>query len=709
MQGLTETAANAGTTVQSSPEQQLRSLFYRNEIALFMRDGEGLLQASKNSLEGRAWYLAQAPFLEGEAYLAVLPLLNVMEQEAPQDPWTLAARTIFEADFELSIWLAEKAIANDSREDILLLCTKGMLGRPDGDDHANLLAAFLERHRTRFEASADALAVLADGVRNARPAAERKLPSEEAAALYDRALKMDPANVFALAAKCRILTFRNQFKEAAALLEQSEAVLDCESLHFIYFYVVLPNLPDLSEEEKAVVAERIGRKLIARQEPSRDYLDTLLHTIGEFKPRADAILDLVFELYPGSNAAAFAILTRSLGTYNPREATSEQKKEAAVKLIEFLKPRVPCTSEVDNYAIGLLSQIASASELSTEQLIEAVNTIPPEHSLEVVQDLANRKTNLPELERIACRQVERLVCKANRHSLAWRQGLPMALVFFFKKFWLGVAAWEEVLGLIYLHQGRLDDAEVKFTTSMKLQEMDRAPAGEGTFADDALMTTVHLAQLAVAKGDYEQAEQRLERAMAIEAPGEHPAIQIYRDLYLRKHGNSVGLDEYMATMSDGERGRRKKAILNGRIAEAQPVPPFQLTTLDGKTVSSQELKGKIAVIKFWGVWCRYCVKELPEFQQFYEKYKDDPRVAMLTINAKDTVEKVKAFVAKRNYTFPVLLEGEYVSQVKIKGFPTAWFLDGDGKKIFEKLGDSKELIEEFTWRVEELLADAATI
>ena len=449
--------------------------------------------------------------------------------------------------------------------------------------------------------------------------------------------------------------------------------------------------------------------MVAQQEPSGDYLDGLLRTLGEFKPRADAILDLVLELYPGSNVAGFAALTKLLGNYKAHEATSEQKKEAAVKLIEFLKPRVPCTSDLDNYVIGMLGQIAFDGELSTEQFIELLNTIPPERSLTFVQQLANRKTNLPELERIASGQVERLVYEANRHSLAWRHGLPKMNAFNMKVFWLGVAAWEDVLGLIYLHQRRLDDAQIKFTTSMKLLEMDLAPFGPGTFADgwQALLPTVHLAQLAIAKADYEDAEQRLERAMSMQYPGENPAIKVYRDLYLQKHGNSTGLDEYMATVSQGERGRRKKSILNERISEEQPVPPFQLTTLDGKTVSSQELKGKIAVIKFWGVWCGFCVKELPEFQQFYEKYKDDPRVAVLTINAKDAVEKARAFVAKKNYTFPVLLEGEYVSQVKIKGFPTTWFLDGDGKKVFEKLGAYQGTLEEFTWRVEEILADAA--
>ena len=57
---------------------------------------------------------------------------------------------------------------------------------------------------------------------------------------------------------------------------------------------------------------------------------------------------------------------------------------------------------------------------------------------------------------------------------------------------------------------------------------------------------------------------------------------------------------------------------------------------------------------------------------------------------------------KEGYTFPVLLDEGYVSDVKVRAFPTTWFVDPEGNICFEKMGWSEELAQEFGWRVEAL-------
>jgi thiol-disulfide isomerase/thioredoxin len=109
------------------------------------------------------------------------------------------------------------------------------------------------------------------------------------------------------------------------------------------------------------------------------------------------------------------------------------------------------------------------------------------------------------------------------------------------------------------------------------------------------------------------------------------------------------------------------------------------------------------VINFWGTWCGPCKSELGEVQKFYEKYKDNPNVVFLTIDSKDTTEEVKKFMANKKYTFPVLMEGDYLSKATVNIFPTTWFIDREGNKIFEKNGSSKRLLEEFSWRLEGMM------
>ena len=134
------------------------------------------------------------------------------------------------------------------------------------------------------------------------------------------------------------------------------------------------------------------------------------------------------------------------------------------------------------------------------------------------------------------------------------------------------------------------------------------------------------------------------------------------------------------------------------------VPKFKLKSLDGSQVSLDSLKGKIVVINFWGIWCTQCLREMPELQKLHEKYAGDPGVAVLTINTDEKPADVPLWMKEHGYTFPVLLENGYITKARIEVFPTSWFLDGEGRKVFEKVGFTEKLFDEFGSRVESMRA-----
>jgi len=119
-------------------------------------------------------------------------------------------------------------------------------------------------------------------------------------------------------------------------------------------------------------------------------------------------------------------------------------------------------------------------------------------------------------------------------------------------------------------------------------------------------------------------------------------------------------------------------------------------------VDSGRLRGRVLVVNYWGTWCGPCVAEMPEFQKFHEKYKNDPGVAVVTIDNDPNPDDVRTWMAKHKYDFPVLLDDGYVGKSGIHAFPTTWFVDPTGKIDFVKVGWSESLAEEFGWRVEAL-------
>jgi hypothetical protein len=100
---------------------------------------------------------------------------------------------------------------------------------------------------------------------------------------------------------------------------------------------------------------------------------------------------------------------------------------------------------------------------------------------------------------------------------------------------------------------------------------------------------------------------------------------------------------------------------------------------------------------------------MPDLQKLHEKYAADPDVAILTIDNDQNPADVPPWMKEKGFTFPVLLDDGYVSKVAVHAFPTTWFLDREGRKVFEKVGWSEKLVEEFSWRVEAIRGTATLV
>ena len=186
--------------------------------------------------------------------------------------------------------------------------------------------------------------------------------------------------------------------------------------------------------------------------------------------------------------------------------------------------------------------------------------------------------------------------------------------------------------------------------------------------------------------------------------GENPSQEALEALYERRHGSREGLDEYLAVFYERDRSQRHQRTLASRLDTARTYESFILPKLDGKQVDSAELDGKIAVLHFWGTWCGPCVVELPEYQKFHARYLDDPAVEVISISNDKSRDVLDTFMVENEYDFTVLVDDGYVQKAGINGWPTTWFVDGDGYIQFVKMGGSSDshLEEEFAWIVEAL-------
>lgn len=136
---------------------------------------------------------------------------------------------------------------------------------------------------------------------------------------------------------------------------------------------------------------------------------------------------------------------------------------------------------------------------------------------------------------------------------------------------------------------------------------------------------------------------------------------------------------------------RKQKEAEKSVAEGKMAPDFTLNDLNGKPFTLSSLRGKYVILDFWGSWCGWCIKGMPDMKKYYEKYRG--KFEIVGIDCNDSEQKWKKAVADNELPW-INVKNETKDatpqRYAVKGYPTKVVVAPDGTiaKVIE--GESPE-------------------
>lgn len=128
---------------------------------------------------------------------------------------------------------------------------------------------------------------------------------------------------------------------------------------------------------------------------------------------------------------------------------------------------------------------------------------------------------------------------------------------------------------------------------------------------------------------------------------------------------------------------------SGRVEVGLPVPAYATVSLDGDSVSLDQLKGKVVLLNIWATWCHPCRDEIPELRAIHSRYRDRGlELVGVSVDTDGTDETIRTFMKDFQMNFPIWRDpDERIStQFLAVGVPATFLIDEEGILRWRKTG-----------------------
>ena len=169
------------------------------------------------------------------------------------------------------------------------------------------------------------------------------------------------------------------------------------------------------------------------------------------------------------------------------------------------------------------------------------------------------------------------------------------------------------------------------------------------------------------------------------------------------------LEAYLAAAPPGKAADLARSYVENPLrARAPVVPEFEVVTLDGASLTPQDLEGKVVLLDFWGTWCGPCVASIPHLRRLSQRSEDDPFV-IVGFAADSDETTLREFISEHEISWPQFMDArrEVARGIfQVESYPTYVLVDHEGMIVYRSSGWSDRIGDEIDFQVSKAIRGA---
>ncbi len=147
-------------------------------------------------------------------------------------------------------------------------------------------------------------------------------------------------------------------------------------------------------------------------------------------------------------------------------------------------------------------------------------------------------------------------------------------------------------------------------------------------------------------------------------------------------GSTRDAAAYLAFLQKGGTGKSAPTVAPA-LAAASPLAGLAASTLDGASLDTASLQGKVVVLDFWATYCVPCLKEIPTFNRIHRELADRGVVVLgVSMDVDGGAPLVQSFLKAHPMNYTVVLGSEQTADAfHVSQLPTTVVFGRQGNML----------------------------